>query len=271
MEASGVRNVTVDAFFEGHLFRPAQIVALPVARSVRSFTPIFFYVIAVDDEFVRRTFVESCEISAEHDEVRAHRERERYMIVVHDAAVRAYRNIDTGFFIPLVARFRHFDRCGCLTSPDSFLFPSDADGTSADSDFNKIGARFGEKVETVSVDDVAGTDFDALTPFFVDVFERTALPFGKSFRRVEAEHVGARIQKKGYAFHIIPRIDAGSDRIAFLRVVNFERVLFAVFDIFSEHERLQIAVFIDDRKLIDFVFPNQIVRIVERNARFRFY
>ena len=41
VEASGVRNVAVDAFFEGHLFRPAQIVALPVARSVRSFTPIF--------------------------------------------------------------------------------------------------------------------------------------------------------------------------------------------------------------------------------------
>ena len=73
-QETGIGNVGVDAFFKRQLAVTAEVVALPVARAVRAFAPIFLVVGAVDLDLVRRTLVEAREVAVKHHEVRAHRQ-----------------------------------------------------------------------------------------------------------------------------------------------------------------------------------------------------
>ena len=73
-QGTGIGNVGVDALFKRQLAVAAEVVALPVARAVRAFAPIFLVVGAVDLDLVRRALVEAREVAAEHHEVRAHRQ-----------------------------------------------------------------------------------------------------------------------------------------------------------------------------------------------------
>ena len=59
------------------------------------------------------------------------------------------------------------------------------------SDFNKVGARFGQEPKSFGVDNVSGSDLYVLAEIFVDVLKRAALPFGKAFRGVQAQNVGS--------------------------------------------------------------------------------
>ena len=104
------------------------------------------------------------------------------MVVVNDSAVRANRNVDSRFFVVFVAGFGNLDCGGGLAAADAFLLAGDADGAAADSDFNKVSARFGQEPKAFRVDNVSGADLYVLAKIFVDVLKRAALPFGKAFR-----------------------------------------------------------------------------------------
>ena len=82
---AGIRNVGVDAFFELHAGVAAQIVALPVTGACRTFAPVFLVVITVDLDLVCRRFIEPGEVTAEHEEVRTHGQRQRHVIIMENA------------------------------------------------------------------------------------------------------------------------------------------------------------------------------------------
>src|SRR5574344_2253653 len=124
---SCVRNVRIYAFLERKLFVSAQVVALPVACAVASLAPVFLHVVSVDDELVRRAFIEACEVAAEHHEVCTHCECERDVVVMHNAAVRADWNINARLCVIFIACLCNFNRSSRLSASNALLFASDAD------------------------------------------------------------------------------------------------------------------------------------------------
>ena len=140
-EVTCVRNVRVNAFLEGHLAAlAAVVVTLPVARAVGAFTPIFLNVRAAYQKLSRRGLVESCEISAEHEEVSAHSECQCHVIVVNDTAVRAQRDINACLLEVLVTSLSYSENCGSLAAADTLLLTCDADGAAADTDLDEVCA-----------------------------------------------------------------------------------------------------------------------------------
>ena len=121
MQGACIRHVGIYAFLELHARVAAKVVALPVARAVGAFAPVFLDVIAVDIQLVGRRFVEAREISAQHDEIRAHRQRQCHMVVVDDTAVGADRHIDARLFVVFIPRRSDLDDRGRLSAADTFL------------------------------------------------------------------------------------------------------------------------------------------------------
>ena len=159
-EAARIGDVTVHSFLEGQPRLSAEVVTLPVARAVAALAPIFLDVIAVDVELVGRALVETGEISAQHQEIRAHRKRKCHMIVVHDAAVRADGDVNARLFVILVSGFRDLDERARLPAAYAFLFARYANRTAAYAHFDEIRSAFGKEKEAVAVHDVASADFD---------------------------------------------------------------------------------------------------------------
>ena len=60
------------------------------------------------------------EVAAQHDEVGAHGQSKRQMMIVHDAAVGADGNVHARLLEVLVACLRHFDGSGGLAAADAF-------------------------------------------------------------------------------------------------------------------------------------------------------
>ena len=220
VERAGVNDVGIHALFKGKLRLSAEVVSLPVAGAVRAFAPIFFDIGAVYVELTRRAFVKARKVASEHEEVSAHRKRKRHVIVVDDAAVRADRDIHAGLLEVLVARRRDLDDGACLSASYSLLLTGNTDRASADTDLDKVRTRFGEEEEAVAVNDVSGTDLDAVTVLCADKVDRLLLPAGISFGGVNAEDIRARFDKRGNALLIIERVDSGADKVSFLRVEN---------------------------------------------------
>ena len=105
LEASGVGDVGVDAFFEGEAALATDIVALPVACAVGAFAPVFFHEIATDAHLAARAFVKAGEVPALHDEVGAHGQGQDDVVVEQQSAVGAdghvgYRFLRTGHRAP---------------------------------------------------------------------------------------------------------------------------------------------------------------------------
>ena len=143
VQTARVRNVGIDAFFKCEFCPASEVVALPVARAVGTFAPVFFYVVSVDDEFICGAFVEAGKVAAEHDKVGSHGEGKRYVIIVDYAAVGAHGNVNAGFFKIFVARFGNFNNGGGLSAPDTFLFACNANGAASYADLYKIRPGFG--------------------------------------------------------------------------------------------------------------------------------
>ena len=61
LERTGVRHIGVNAFLKGELAGTAQIIPLPVAGTVGTFTPIPFIVGTIDFDLVRRALIETGE------------------------------------------------------------------------------------------------------------------------------------------------------------------------------------------------------------------
>ena len=97
LQGAGIRNIGVNAFFEGEFLGAAQIIALPVAGTVGTFAPVFLVIGAVDFDLVRRAFVKAGEVAAEHQEICAHGQSQCHVVVVNDTAIGAYVDVDARF------------------------------------------------------------------------------------------------------------------------------------------------------------------------------
>ena len=266
MKTAGIGHIGVDAFFKGKLFVAAHVVALPVAGAAAAFAPIFFHIIAVDADDVGRAFVETGEIPAEHDKIRAHGKGQGDVMVIDNAAVGANGNVDAGFFKIFIPFFGDFDDGRSLTAADALLLPGDANGTAADSDFNEVGARFGKKTETVAIDDIAGADFHVVAVMLANPIDGQFLPFGKAFGRIDAENVGTGFDESGNPFGIIPGVDPSADDVAFVLVEKLVGIFFVGRVVFAKDKIGKGAVIVDNGKGVEFVFPDDVVGFLEGSA-----
>ena len=125
------------------------------------------------------------------------------MVVMDDAAVGADRNIDAGLFVVLVTGRTHIDESRGLAAADALGLTGDADGAAADADFDKVRAAVREEAETFFVDDVAGTAFNGVAILALDPLERPLLPFGITFRGVDAEDICAGFDEGGDTLFVV--------------------------------------------------------------------
>ena len=182
LQAACIRNVGVNAFFEGQLSCAAHIIALPVAGTAGAFTPVFLHVGAVDVNLVGRAFVETSEVTAQHHEVCAHSQSQSHVVVVNDTAVGAYRNVYAGFFEVFVTSLANLDQSSCLTTANALLLTSDADGAAADTNFNKVSTCISQEAEAFSVNNVASANLYAVAIMLTDPVQSDFLPCARRSR-----------------------------------------------------------------------------------------
>ena len=262
-EAARVGDVAVHALLEGETGLAAEVVALPVARAVAALPPILLDIVAVDVELGGGALVEAGEISAQHEEVRAHGECEGHVIVVHDAAVRADGDVDARLLVILVPGFRHLDERARLSAADALLFAGDADGAAADAHLDEIRAALGEEEETVTVHDVARAHLDAVAVIAADELESALLPDAVTFGGVDAQHVHARVDECGDALLVVQRVDARAHHIPLVVVEQFQRVLLVLSIVLAENHIHQVAFVRHDGDGVELVLPDDVVRLRE--------
>ena len=184
-QAACVRNIGVNAFFEGQFGVAAHVVSLPVSCSGRAFAPVFFHVCAVDVHFCCGGFIETSKISAQHDEVCTHSQRQCHMVVIYDTTIGADGNVDACFFEVFISCLCYFDNCGSLTTADTFLFSCDTDGAAADTNFYEVSAAFSQETEAFCVYYVTCAYFYGIAVCCSDPFQSIFLPFAVAFGRVD--------------------------------------------------------------------------------------
>ena len=224
MKRTCVRNVGVNAFLELHARVAAQVIALPVSGTVGAFTPVLFNIAAVDVQLVCRGLVETCKISAQHNEVCAHSQSQSHVVVVNDAAVGADRNINSCLFEIFITLSCNFNYCCSLSAADTLLLTGDTDGTSADTDFNKVCACISQESEAFSVNYVACTDLYSVAVLFTNPCDSVALPFAVALGAVDAENVNACFNKCRNSFHVVTGINTGAYNISLMLVQNLVRI-----------------------------------------------
>ncbi len=266
MQTSGIRHIGIHAFLKGKLRIAAHVVPLPVARTRGAFAPVFFHVVPVDVDAVCRAFVKPREISAQHDEIRTHRQRERHMVIVYDAAIGADGDIDARFLKIFVSRRRNLNDCRSLSAADAFLLPCDADGTAADADFYEIRAAFRKETEAFCVYYVARTDFYTVAIGFTHPVQCHLLPFAVSFGGIDAEDICAGFYQSRNALFVIPCIDARAHNVTLLGIQQFVCVFFMAVIIFTEYQILQASFCVQNRELVDFIVPDDVVGFFQRCA-----
>ena len=103
------------------------------------------------------------------------------MIIVYDTTVGTDRNIDSGLLKILISRGRYFDDRRSLSAADSLCLSCDTDGTAADTDLDKVRARFRQETEPFAVDDIAAADFRIFTESLFDITDRLSPEFGETY------------------------------------------------------------------------------------------
>ena len=181
------------------------------------------------------------------------------MVIVDNSAVRADRNIDTGLFVIGVSSSCHLDQRSCLASSDSLLFSCDADRASADSDFDEISSGLRQETESFRIHHIACAHLHTLSVILPDIVDGDLLPLGKALRAVDAEHIGACFQKCWNTFLIVSRIDTRSHHVALGTVNQLVFIFLMAVVILAEHEIDKLSFFINQRKTIDLVFPDNVV------------
>ena len=264
LERAGVRDIGVNAFLEGELARAAEVVALPVAGAVRAFAPVLLVVRAVDLDLVRRALVEAREVAAEHQEVGAHREGQRHVVIVDDTAVGADRDVDARLLVVAVALGADINERRSLAAADALRLARDADGAAADADLDEVRTRLSEEAEALGVDDIARADLDIAAEVLVDVLERDALPLREAFRGVDAEHIRTGLQECRDTLRVVARVDAGADDVALVLVDELELMLLVVRVVLAEDHVAQALVLVDERQHVELVIPDEVVRLRQR-------
>ena len=262
-QAACIGNIGVNAFFEGQFGSATHVITLPVTSTSRTFAPVFFHVAAVDVNFFGRAFVETSEVTTEHHEVSAHSESQSHMVVIYDTAVRADRNINTGFFEVFVTSSSNFNQSSCLATADTFLFTSDADRTAADTNFNEVSASFCQEAEAFTVNYVTSTNFNGVAVVFANPVESNFLPSAVTFGRVDAQYVATSFNQSRYTFSIVAGVDTSTNNVAFLVIQQFQRIFFMSQIVFTEYHVQQATFVVDDGQGVQFVFPNDVVSFLQ--------
>ena len=258
LQRAGIRYIGVHALLEGKLAVAAEIVALPVTRTVRALAPVFLIIGTVDLDLIRRALVEAGEITAEHEEVCAHREGQRHVVVMHDTAIGADRDIDARLFIVLIACLADIDECRGLATADALRLARDADGTATDTDLDEVGAGLGEEAEAIAIDDIACADL-RLRIMLMHPLQREALPLGEAFGGIDTEHIGTGLEQLRHALRIIARVDTRAHDIALVGIRQFQIIFFIIRIVLAEHHVLEVLLLVDERQHVQFVFPNEVV------------
>ena len=167
-QRAGVGHVGVHAFLEAQLLGAAQVVPLPVAGTVGTLAPVLLDVVAAHAQLVRGDLVKAGKVAAQHDEVSAHGQRQRDVVILHDAAVGADGHIDAGLLVVLIPGLGHLDDRRGLAAADALGLTGDADGTAADADLDEVGAGLGQEQEAVAVHHVAGAHLDLVAVMLAD-------------------------------------------------------------------------------------------------------
>ena len=266
-KCAGIRYIAVHAFLKAELCCAAQVVSLPVACTVGTFAPVLLHVVSANTELARRTLIKSCKITAEHDEVSTHCQCKCNMIIVNDTAVRADRDVNTCLFKIFIPRLCYLDDCRSLSAADTLGLTRDADGTSTDTDLYKVRASLCKEQETVSVDDITGTDLDAVAVMFTDPGNRSALPLAEALGRIDTENVRSCFNQCRNTLCVVSCIDTRSDNIALIGVEKLIDIFLMAVIILAENDVLKLPFFIDERQSIDLVIPDNIIAVMERRSR----
>ena len=181
------------------------------------------------------------------------------MVVLHNAAVRADRDIDAGLFIVLVAGLGHLDDSGCLAAADTLLLTGDADRAAADADLDKVRSRFGQEEEALAVNHVACADLDGVTVFGADEVEGSLLPLAEALGGVDAQHVGAGLDKQRHALGVVARVDARTHLVGLVRVQHLVGVRLMGIVVLAEHQIHQVVLVVHHRQRVQLVVPDDVV------------
>ena len=147
---------------------------------------------------------------------------------------------------------------------NALLLARDADGAAADADLDEVSAGLCQEAEAVCVDDVARADLDLVAVLLANPLERELLPIGVAFGRVDAQHVGARVEQDGNALGVVAAVDAGAHHVALVLVEHLERIGFMLVVILAENHVSQVAIIVDKRQRVELVFPDDVVGQLER-------
>ena len=180
-----------------------------------------------------------------------------------DTAVGTDRNIDAGLLKILVSRLCDLDDCSRLTAADALGLAGDADGTAADADLHEVCACLCQEQETVAVDDIARADLDTVAVGLADPFDGAALPLAEAFGGINADHVHAGFHQRRDTLRVVSGIDACADDIALVFIQKLVHIFLVAVIVLAEHHVLKVSLFIDQRKGIDLVFPDDVVAVVK--------
>jgi hypothetical protein len=100
----------------------------------------------------------------------------------------------------------------------------------------KSAPQSAKEAEALGVDHVASADLDLVAVLLANPVERELLPLGEALGRVDAEHVGARIEKLGDALGVVARVDAGADEIALVGIEELVGVFLVGVVVLAEDE-----------------------------------
>ena len=181
------------------------------------------------------------------------------MVIVDDAAVRAYGDINAGLFIISVSLGADLDQRGSLTAADALGLAGDAYRAAADTDLDEIGAAVGKEPESLGVDYITGADLDAVAVALAYPVDRQLLPFREALGRIYAQNVGARLDEGGNSLGIVAGVDARADYIALVGVEQFVGILLVAVVVLAENEVTELLIRCDYRQRVELVIPDDIV------------
>ena len=263
-QRSGVGDIGVHALLKGELvLRAAEVIALPVAGAGAALTPIFLHIAAADENLGGGGFVEAGEVAAKHTEIRAHREGEGDVVVLHNAAVGADGDIYARLGIILVTRPRHVDHGGGLSTANALCLAGDADGAAANADLDEIRSGLGQEAEALAIDDIARTDLYAVAVVLAYPVERALLPLGIALGGVDDEYVHTGLHQRRYALGIVAGVDTRTDDIALLAVEQLKLVGLVRVVVLTENKGDEPPLRVDDGQGVELVLPDNVVGLAE--------
>ena len=180
-------------------------------------------------------------------------------MIIDNAAVRADRHIHARPFIVFIPCLADFDQRRRLPAANPLCFTSDADGTAADADLYEIGARLRKEQESFAIHHIACADLHTIAVLFTDPLNGHLLPFRKPFRRINTEHIRPRIDKERHTLRIVAGIDTGAHDKTLLRIQHFIWILTMRIVVLTENETVKASIFIQNRKGIDLIIPDNII------------